>query len=259
MLAGPALAGLILAAGGLSACYLLDVVALGVALHAAARLPTTGRVAATSPDAESEIAGWRATWEAWRLIRRRRALSGSVATDVAATVLAMPVALFPALNAARFDGDPQTLGLFLSAIAVGGVTAGLTSGRLTRARRPGTVQLAAAGAWGAALAGVGLVDSLSSTLVLLALAGAADTVSVVARGVLVQLDTPPAFLGRVSAVENVVGVAGPGIGNARAGAVSALTSPALAAVTGGLACVVVVTFLAAGNPTLRRWRAPEGE
>lgn len=258
LLAGPALAGLVIAAGGLSACYLLDVAALGVALHAAARLPATERAAAAPAGAGPGAKGWRATWEAWRLIARRPALSGSVATDLAATVLAMPVALFPALNAARFDGDPRTLGLFLSAIAVGGVTAGLTSGRLTRARRPGTIQLVAAGAWGAALAGVGLVDSLAPTLVLLALAGAADTVSVIARGVVVQLDTPPAYLGRVSAVENVVGAAGPGLGNARAGVVSALTSPALAAVTGGLACVAVVTVLAVRNPILRRWSAAGG-
>ena len=67
-----------------------------------------------------------------------------MATDLVPTVLATPVALFPALNQARFGGDPQALGLFLSVIAVGGVLAGLTSGALSRARRPGAVQCAAA-------------------------------------------------------------------------------------------------------------------
>lgn len=256
MLAGPALAGLVLATAGLSACYLLDAAALGIALYATARLPRIGRAAEPSP-AQPVLKGWRATWQGWRLIRTRPALAGSVATDLAATVLAMPIALFPAINAARFEGNPATLGLFLSAIAVGGVAAGLTSGRLTRARRPGAVQFAAAGVWGAALAGVGLVDSLTPTLVLLALAGVADTISVISRGVVIQLDTPKAYLGRISAVENIVGSAGPGIGNARAGIVSALTSPAIAATTGGLACVVVVAALAYGNPALRRWRAPQ--
>ena len=94
---------------------------------------------------------------------------------------------------------------------------------------------------------------LVTVLALLAVAGAADTVSVIARGVVVQLDTPHAYLGRVSAVENVIGVAGPGLGNARAGLVSAAPSPAVATATGRLACLVVVAALAATNPTLRRW------
>lgn len=255
MLAGPALAGLVLATSGLGACYLIDAAALGVALYAAVRLPHLARAPGPSIS-QPPVKGWRATWAGWRLITARPALAGSVATDLAATALAMPIALFPAINDQRFGGDPATLGLFLSAIAVGGIAAGLTSARLTRARRPGAVQFAAAAAWGAALAGVGLVESLAPTLMLLAVAGAADTVSVISRGVVVQLETPPAYLGRISAVENIVGTAGPGIGNARAGAVAALTSPAIAATTGGLACLLAVTALAIANPALRRWAAP---
>ena len=95
------------------------------------------------------------------------------------------------------------------------------------------------------------------TLACLAVAGAADTISVISRGSLVQLATPDHYLGRIVSVENVVGVGGPGIGNARAGAVAGLTSAGVAAVTGGLACALVVAVLAATNPTLRRWRRPE--
>jgi hypothetical protein len=181
-------------------------------------------------------------------------LSGSLATDLAATVLAMPIALFPVLNEQRFSGDPRTLGLFLSAIAVGGITAGLTAGVLTRAGRPGIVSLTAAATWGVALAGFGLVDTLFPTVACLAVAGAADTIAVISRGTLIQLATPDPYLGRVSSVEDVVGVAGPGIGNAKAGAVAGLTSASTAAVTGGLACALAVAVLAATNPGLRRWR-----
>jgi hypothetical protein len=186
-------------------------------------------------------------------------LSGSLASDLAHTVLAMPIALFPVLNEQRFGGSPQTLGLFLSAIAVGGIAASLTSGILTRARRPGMVSLVAAATWGLALAGFGLADTLFPTLAWLAVAGAADTISVISRGTLIQLATPDPYLGRVSSVENVVGVGGPGIGNARAGAVAGLTSASTAAVTGGLACAVVVVALAASNPALLRWRHQDSE
>jgi hypothetical protein len=131
--------------------------------------------------------------------------------------------------------------------------AGLASGTFARARRPGAVMLVAVAVWGAALAGFGAVAALGPTLACLAVAGAADTVAVVCRGSLVQLATPDAYLGRVTSVENVVGVGGPGLGNARAGAVAGLFSAPVAAVTGGLACLATVAVLAAVNPALRRW------
>ncbi|OLT20126.1 hypothetical protein BJF78_35760, partial [Pseudonocardia sp. CNS-139] len=252
MLAGPAVAGVVLATGGLTAAYALDAAAVAVSLYGVARLPRLRPDGGTRP-------GLRATWDGWRFVVRRPVLSGAVATDLAATVLAMPVALFPAINEQRFGGDPQTLGLFLSAIAVGGVAAGLTSGAVTRASRPGLVMAGAAIVWGLGLATFGLVDGLVATLVCLAVAGAADTVSVISRGTLVQLATPDSYLGRVSAVENVVGAGGPGIGDARAGLVAGLTSASFAAVSGGLACAVAVAAVALAVPGLRRWRAADAE
>jgi MFS family permease len=247
MLAGPALAGAVLAGWGLTPAYAVDVVAVLAAMYGVSRLPSMRPDGGTRP-------GLRATWDGWRFVLRRPALAGAVATDLAATVLAMPIALFPVLNEERFGGSPQTLGLFLSAIAVGGIAAGLTSGAVTRAGRPGLVMLVAAGVWGAALAGFGLVDTLVPTLAFLAVAGAADTISVISRGTLVQLATPDAYLGRVTAVENVVGMGGPGIGNGRAGLVAGFTSASFAAVSGGLACLAVVVALAAAMPSVRRWR-----
>jgi MFS family permease len=251
MLAGPALAGLVLAGWGLTACYLADVAAAAVAFYGVARLP------AMRPEGTAGAVSLRATWDGWRFLLHRPELSGAVATDLAATVLAMPVALFPVVNAERFDGDPRTLGLFLSAIGVGGVVTGLASGTFARARRPGRVMLVAVAVWGAALAGFGVVAALLPTLACLAVAGAADTVAVVSRGTLVQLATPDAYLGRVTSVENVVGTGGPGLGNARAGAVAGLFSAPVAAVSGGLACLATVAVLAAVNPVLRRWQAAD--
>jgi MFS family permease len=248
MLLGPAVAGVVLASWGLTAAYALDAATTVLALYGVARLP------GMRPDGQARVS-LRSTWDGWRFVLRRPALSGAMASDLAATVLAMPIALFPVLNEERFGGDPQTLGLFLSAIAVGGITAGLGSGAVTRAARPGLVMLAAGAVWGLALTGFGLVDSLAATLACLAVAGAADTVSVISRGALVQLATPDAYLGRVTSVENVVGVGGPGIGNARAGWVAGATSASFAAVSGGIASVVVVTALAVAYPALRRWRA----
>lgn len=247
MLVGPAVAGVVTARWGVGACYLLDGLTFVVALYAVLRLPSM------RPLGEVARPGIRAIWAGWRFIGGRPVLGGAFLTDVVATVMAMPVALFPVINAERFGGSPETLGLFLSAIAVGGIAAGAASGTVTRARRPGLVMLAAAGVWGVGLTGFGLAQPLWLVLGCLAVAGAADTISVISRGSIVQLATPDSHRGRVSAVEHIIGVSGPDLGNFRAGLVAGATSASFAAVSGGVLCVLGVAGLAATNSSLRRF------
>lgn len=252
MLAGPALAGLIIARWDFSAAYAAQAVAVAVSALAVTRLPSMkprGADGATDGRRRPERGGWR-------IVLRRPTLWGSMATDLSATLLAMPIALFPLVNEIRFDGDPQTLGLFLSAVAVGGITAGLLSGTVTRLRRSGLVQLTAAGVWGLALAGFGLAGPLWVVLGCLAVAGAADTVSVVSRSALVQSETPDAYRGRVSSVEHVIGVAGPELGNFRGGLLASVTSAPFALVIGGLSATVAVAVVASANASLRAYRTP---
>ena len=250
LLAGPAVGGVVIATWGLPLCYLLDAATFGVAMYGIARLPR-GRVDSTGRAGLAEIVA------GWRYIGRRPALNGSFLTDLAATVLAMPVALFPMINDERFGGHPETLGVFLSAIAAGGIVAGLLSGMITRARRPGVVQLTAAAGWGVTLAGFGLAGPLWLALGLLVLAGAADTISVISRGAVVQLDTAERYRGRVSSVEQIVGTAGPELGNVRGGLLATLTSASVALAAGGLLCVAAVAVVTASNPSLRRFAGAE--
>ncbi len=180
-------------------------------------------------------------------VRRDPVLRGSFLLDLAATLLAFPVALFPMVNQELFGGDPRTLGLFLTCVAIGGVSAGLASGLVTRRARLGVVQLVAVGVWGVALLGFGLAALGGLACVALAtlvVAGAADTVSVTSRAAMVQLATPDSHLGRVSSVEHVIGVSGPDIGNARAGLVAGLTTPAWSALLGALGCLAVGAWVA---------------
>lgn len=114
--------------------------------------------------------------------------------------------------------------------------------------------LGAGGVWGLAMAGFGLFDGLAATLICLAIAGAADNVSVTSGGTLVQLETPDGFRGRITSAQYAVGAGGPGIGDARAGLVASLLSASAAAVSGGLACVLAVAVIAGTHPALRRWR-----
>ncbi|WP_055612700.1 MFS transporter [Streptomyces phaeochromogenes] len=251
MLAGPALAGLIIARWGFPAAYAAQAVTVAVSMLAVIRLP------AMKPEGV-DVAGDRRRPErgGWGIILRRPTLWGSMATDLSATLLAMPIALFPLVNEVRFEGNPQTLGLFLSAVAVGGITAGLLSGTVTRWRRGGLVQLTAAGVWGVALAGFGLAAPLWLALGCLAVAGAADTVSVVTRSALVQLETPDAYRGRVSSVEHVIGVAGPELGNFRGGLLASATSASFSLVAGGLSAILAIAAVAATNDPLRAYRTP---
>lgn len=248
MLIGPALGGLIIGQWGVSVCYLAFASMVVLSLYGIIRLPSM------PPEGAGTRPGWRSTVAGFTYVMQRPVLRGSFASDLAATLLAMPVALFPLVNEVRFGGDPETLGLFLTCIAIGGLSAGLFSGLVTRADRPGPIQLGAAAVWGVALAVFGLAGPLWLALALLVVAGAADTVSVTSRGVMIQLATPDSHRGRVSAVDHVVGVAGPDVGNFRAGVVAGLSSAPIALATGGLACVTVVGWIALRNRPLRDFR-----
>lgn len=248
MLVGPSLAGLVTARWGVGGCYLVDAIAFCAGLYGMLGLPPMrplGKVARP---------GLRAMARGLGFIARGPVLRGAFLTDLLATVLAMPIALFPLVNAERFGGNPQTLGLFLTAIAVGGIAVSTVSGYVTRSARPGIVMLAAVAVWGSGLAGFGLAGPLWLTLGCLALAGAADVVSVTSRGTVIQLATPDSYRGRVSAVERIIGKSGPEIGNFRAGLAAGATSASVAAVTGGAICVLGSAALAVTNGPLRRFR-----
>ncbi|MDG4824817.1 MFS transporter [Asanoa sp. WMMD1127] len=249
MLLGPAAAGLLTALSGPTACFVVDAVSFGAALAGIAGLP---RVTGTPGGG----AGLRAVADGIRFAVRTRPVAGALLADLCATLLAMPVALFPVVNQERFNGSPASLGLFLTAIGVGGAIASVLSGLSTRRRRPGVVLLACGGIWGLALGAAGLVGSLPAVLACLAVAGAADTWAVVARGTVVQSSTPDGYLGRVAALEHVVGVAGPELGNLRAGLVASVTTGGAAMAIGGLTCVVGTSLLAVFIRPLRTATAP---
>jgi MFS family permease len=247
--AGPALAGLITAGLGLRACYLVDAVSFSAALYGIARLP------AMPPTGAAARPSLRAVADAIGFIRRSRILAGAFLADMNATILGMPFALFPAINADHFGGAAQTLGLLNSAPAVGGIIGSALSGPVGRVSHQGRAILIASAVWGAGLAAFGLANDLRLALGFLVLAGVADVLSVVFRTTIVQVTTPDNYRGRVSAAEYVVGVACPQLGNFRAGAVGSLTSATIGAVSGGLSTVVGAALIALLNPAMTGYRA----
>ena len=246
---GPALAGLIAASLGLRACYLIDAASFAGSLYGVARLPALPRAAgAVRP-------GLRAVAAGVRYIGRSRVLAGAFLADLNATIFGLPIALFPAINAERYGGDPRTLGLFTSAIGVGGLISAALSGPVGRIVRQGRAMLCAVAVWGAAFAGFAIATTLWLTLVMLAIAGAADTFTVVFRGTIVQQTTPDEFRGRVTAADYVVGVSGGQLGNLEAGALGSLTSPAISALACGLITVAGAVVIGLALPAFTRYRA----
>ncbi len=248
--AGPALAGLIAATPhlGLRACYLIDAVSFTAALYGIARLP------AMRPPGGAPRPGPRAVAEGISFIRRSQVLAGAFLADLNATIFGLPVALFPAINAARFGGSPRTLGLFTAAIGVGGLASAAFSGPVGQVSRQGRAMLWAVAAWGAAFAGFAVARSLWLTLSLLTVAGAADTFTVVFRGTIVAAVTPDHLRGRVMAADYVVGAGGGQLGNLEAGALGSLTSPAISALSGGLATIAGAIVIGLALPAFTRYR-----
>lgn len=247
MLLGPAAGGVVLGWFGVAGCYLLDAASFAAAVYAALQLPAMP----ATRDAV-KVGGVTAVREGLGFLVRSQMVRAALLTELATTVLCFPLSLFPLLNAERFGNDPRTLGLFLTAIAVGGVVASVLSGTFTRRRRTGLVMMLGWATWGASMLGLGLLPERWAGLGLLVVAGAADTVAVVSRSTLVQLATPDALRGRVAAAELIVGQAGPNVGSMGAGLLVTGTSAAATLAMCGTACVAAVAAIAA-RMQLRRY------
>ena len=275
LITGPALAGVIAATAGLRGCYLADVASFAGALWGVGGLPAMPPVResagpATEPTAgESDGAvtgkrvpsGLAQTLAGLAFIRRTPVLCGAFLADVNATFFALPVSLFPAINAERFGGNPRTLGLFATAIGVGGLVSAVFAGPLRHTARHGLVMLACVAVWGGAFALFAVAPSLWLTLLALAIAGLADTFTVVIRGMIVQQSTPDEFRGRVNAADFLVGAGGSELGSLEAGVVGSLTTPVISALSGGLLAIAGAIAIGAALPQFRRYRAstPERE
>ena len=247
-LIGPVIAGVTAAAAGLRVCYLVDAVSFGAALYGVARLP------AMPPQDGGARPGLRSVAEGLRFICRQRVLAAAFLADIDGTVLGMPVALFPALNAERFGGSPQTLGLLNAGLAAGGLLGSALSGPAGRVSRKARAMLVTVAVWGGAIACFGAARALWLALAMLVVAGAADTTTVIFRGSVVQAVTPDRLRGRVSAVDYVVGNAVPRLGNFEAGAVASLATPTISAVSGGLATMVGAVLIRLAFPAVTRYR-----
>lgn len=245
--AGPALAGIIIATAGLPAAYGVDVATFVISLA------VLSLMRAVPPAPDTEGVNVRAMLSGLRYASHRQDLLGSYLIDMNAMFFGMPMALFPQI--ALTFGGPAVLGLLYTAPSVGSLLATLTSGWTRSVRRHGRAIAFAAAAWGVAIAGFGLAPSLWLALIALAAAGAADMVSGIFRMTMWNQTIPDAMRGRLAGIEMISYSSGPALGNLESGVVGALAGVRASVVSGGLLCVAGCVALSALLPRFGSFRA----
>nr|WP_307808176.1 MFS transporter [Streptomyces oryzae] len=250
---GPLLAGALVPVLGLPVLYLCDSLALLVALWAVWRLPALPPLkGATRRAGLADIAA------GFRYLVRMRLLLVSFLADVIAMVLGMPRALFPQMAQLDFggpEGGGSSLGVLYAAIPVGAVLCGVLSGLYSRVSRHGVMVVLAICVWGLSVAGFGLSGPLWPAAVFLALAGAADMVSMVFRGAILQSAATDEMRGRMQGVFTVVVAGGPRLADLLHGTVGAAAGARPTVVGGGLLVVAAMVALAGAFPAFWRYSA----
>jgi len=244
-IAGPAVAGLLLAGAGIKVVFWLNV---------ATFLASIVAVSVMSPQPPQGTAvrpGLRSIIDGFRFVRTSQPVQGAYLIDVNAMVFGLPRALFPALAATTFGGGATTVGLLYAAPGVGALIGAVTTGWVGRVRRQGLAVIIAVIVWGAAITGFGLVPWLWGALPLLAIAGWADMLSAVFRNTIIQFSGPDEMRGRLMGVQVAVVTGGPRLGDLEAGAIANAFGDTASIVSGGLACILGALLVARALPGFR--------
>lgn len=253
MIVGPAIGGVIVGIKphGFVWAYLVDVVTYGATIGAALAMspqpPQRGE--------EEHSSTLRAIRESIAYLKGRRVLQTTFTVDLIAMIFGMPRALFPILAVTQFHRGTWVVGALTSSIAAGALAGAVTAGWVSRISRQGLAVLVAVAIWGAGIAAFGLAGNrLAIAFALLAAAGAADVISAVFRGTILQLTVPDSIRGRMNAVHILVVTGGPRLGDFEAGLVAQWFGATTSVVSGGLACVVGVVALSALVPQFAAYR-----
>lgn len=247
---GPALGGWLLSQGGLSVAYGFDLATFFVALFC---VFNTKSLAPAEPSGNS---AWRDIAEGLRYARERPVLLGTYAIDIVAMTFAFPIALFPSM--AESWGGESALGPLYAGMSAGALVISLFSAWTIRVRRHGAAVILAAAFWGLFIAAFGFAHELPIAFACLVLAGGADAISGIFRMTIWNQTIPNDLRGRLAGVEMISYLAGPLLGNARAGAIASMTSNGISVISGGFICFVAVILCASFLPAFWHYEAEPG-
>lgn len=267
VMAGPALAGILVAVTDYAWTYTIDVVlmlGLFLGLWTLPRLRPEGKT--VRPGLESLVDGWN-------FLRRAPNIRLQYILDVCAMTFGQPVALFPALGVLVLGGGSVTTGILTAALAVGAFLSSLFSGPVGRYRWHGKGIERAIAVYGVAIALFGVVlavgffggfpasASVPNTVLIvlaclaLALGGAADNVSAIYRSTMMQASVPDVMRGRLQGIFTVVVTGGPRLGALYAGTLATISALWFPPLLGGIVIVVIVATLVRLTPRFRAYDA----
>jgi len=199
-----------------------------------------------------ESATWRDVTAGIRFVRETPALLGAISLDLAAVLFGGATALLPVFATDVLHVGADGNGLLRAAPGFGAIAVGVALSARPLRRRVGLILFGAVFVFGAATVVFGLSTSFPLSLVALAVLAGADMVSVLIRGTLAPLLTPPELRGRVSALESVFIRASNELGAFESGVAAALIGAVPAVVLGGIASMGVAVVWFFCFPSIRR-------
>jgi hypothetical protein len=252
VIVGPTIGGLLLTTGASTVCAIVcGIYCCSIVLISSLR--TRVQVMSREPVRVATIlAGLRYIFD-------RQIILGAVSLDLFAVLLGGATALLPIYAKDILQIGPEGLGMLRSSISVGAVACGLIIIRVPVRRHAGRILLLTVGLFGFAITTFGFSTTVWISMAVLALAGAADMISVYIRQTLIQLATPDEMRGRVSAVTMMFVGASNELGEFRAGTVAASIGVVTSVVAGGIGTMIVAAVWAVLFPKLRRIDALEAK
>ncbi|CAN5231850.1 MFS transporter [soil metagenome] len=243
-ISGPVAGGLLYGLGP-NVSYGTALVLLLVASFLITRIPKPEQKSLREPPSWASLAG------GFRYLWNEKVVLGAISLDLFAVILGGAVALLPAYARDILETGPWGLGLLRSAPAFGALSVALLLAMRPLRRRAGIIMFIAVTIFGLATIVFGFSRTVWLSVLMLAIMGATDQISVFVRQTVVQLWTPDNLRGRVTAVNSIFIGASNELGAFRAGTVAALIGVVPAVVVGGIGTVLVSAIWFRLFPALR--------
>ena len=260
--AGPSLGGLLIAARSVGFAYVVNALSFVFVFAALSRMRNVPEREASTDGSRDDVS-WAAAVEGLRFVFSQPLIRSTMLLDFFATFFSSATALLPIFAQDVLNVGARGYGWLYAAPAVGAVaTSAVMIPMTARIERRGPVLLWAVAAFGLATVLFGVSRWFWLTFLCLALTGAADTVSMIIRNIVRQLETPDRLRGRMIGVNMVFFIGGPQLGEFEAGALASWLGAVFSVVSGGVGCVLATAWVAATTPALRHYRTggrPYGE
>ncbi len=250
-IAGPAIAGFLLAESGPAIIYGINAISFLAVIAALVAMRASGQ-----PDLQTErkdALSLAALKEGLRFVWHTPIIVQTMTLDFVATFFASATLLLPIFAQERLHVGARGYGFLAAAPAVGSVLTALVMARLGTLRRQGRLVVASVAVFGVATAAFGVSTVYWVSLLMLAITGAADTVSTVLRQTIRQLVTPNHLRGRMTSINMMFFMGGPQLGELEAGVLAGFIGAPLSVVIGGLGSLIAAAIAAVKSKSLMKF------